>query len=395
MKKLGLCICYRQQNYGSQLQCFATSWELKRRGIDFEIIRYAKQYTPRMVLRLLPRLLNPVWLSERLLLRYPKKVALALCPPFRKKNDLRKKRITAYSQRNFTAVSPAFKGYDALREGSKRYAAVLVGSDQLWSPSGIETGFYNLMFVAEGIPRLSYAASIGVSQVNKKLHGVYQAFLSQMTFISMREKRGQELVKELSGREAEWVVDPVLLLDAAQWNQEIPDQVLCKEPYLFAYFLGRSKEYRQQVTAFAHEKGLKIVTFHHMDSLNPSEWGFGDEVLYDIGPEEFVQLIRHAAYVFTDSFHGAVFSIIYRKQFLVFERYAAKSASSKNSRINSLCESCGIDERRYQGDIHAIDRPIDYDTVHARLNKHRMRSIQYLDCALAVLEESKNHSALE
>ena len=383
MKKLGICICYQQRNYGSQLQCFATTWELNRRGIDYEIIRYAKRYTPGTILRLLPRLLNPVWISERIFLRYPKKIALALCPSFREKNSRRNRRIAAFSQRKFTALSPVFKGYDVLREGSARYDAVLTGSDQLWSPSGIETGFYNLMFVREEIPRLSYAASIGVSQVDKKLHGTYQAFLSRMTHISMREKRGQELVKELSGREAAWVVDPVLLLDAAQWQQEIADQELCCKPYVFAYFLGRSRKHRQQVTAFAREKGLKIVTLHHMDSINLSEIGFGDEVLYDVGPEEFINLIRHASYVFTDSYHGAVFSVIHRKPFLVFDRYASRSAASKNSRIDSLCESCGVHMRRYNGNIHAVEQPLDYDAVHERITGHRLRSIRYVDDALA------------
>lgn len=383
MKKLGICMCYQQRNYGSQLQCFATTWELDRRGIDYEIIRYEKQYTPRMILRLLPRLMNPVWISERLLLRYPKKAALILCPSFRKKNGLRNQRIASYSKKKFTALSPVWKWYDALCKGSARYDAVLVGSDQLWSPSGIESGFYNLMFVGDGIPRISYAASMGVSQVSGKLHDVYREFLSKMTHISVREKRGQELVKELSGREAEWVVDPVLLLDAEEWDREIPGQALYQEAYIFAYFLGKSREYRRQVTAFAREKRLKIVTLHHMDTINFSEIGFGDEVPYDVGPEEFVNLIRYAAYVFTDSFHGTIFSIIYRKQFLVFDRYGRQSISSKNSRIDSLCEGYGIHERRYRGDIHAVEASVDYGAVHKRIHEHRMQSIRYLDRALA------------
>ena len=389
MKKLGICICYQQRNYGSQLQCFATIWELNRRGIDYEIIRYEKKYTPEMIRRLLPRLLNPVLISERLFLRYSKKAALILCPAFRKKNGLRNQRIAAYSRQKFTALSPVWKGYAALCRGSARYDAVLVGSDQLWSPSGIESGFYNLAFVSDGIPRISYAASIGVSRVSEKLHGVYREYLSKMTHISMREKRGQELVRELSKREAEWVVDPVLLLDVEQWDREIPGQAPYEGAYIFAYFLGKSKAYRRQVTAFAREKGLKIVTLHHMDSINFSEIGFGDEVPYDVGPEEFVNLIRHAAYVFTDSFHGAVFSIIYRKQFLVFDRYGSQSVSSKNCRIDSLCESYCVHERRYHGDIYAVEKNVDYDAVHRSIREHRARSVQYLDRALDTVTQAK------
>ena len=382
MKKLGICICYQVRNYGSQLQSYATTVELKRRNIDFEIIRYKKKFTPKLILSLIPRLFNPVFFSERFLLRYPKKIRLKLDREFNKNNSLRNSCLEKFSKERFTALSPVYYGYDELCKASKNYDGIMVGSDQLWAPSGITSNFYNLMFVDDSVLKVSYAASMGVSRIKKKLHKIYSTFLSRMDFISVRENTAKKLVEELSSNKAQVVVDPVLLLSGDDWFNEIPDKKLFDEPYIFAYFLGKTPEYRQAVTKFAKEKGLKIVTSHHMDSYNKADIGFGDYAPYDVGPQEFVNLIRNAKYVFTDSFHGCVFSMLYKKQFMVFNRYSDKSISSKNSRIDSFCENYGLSDRRFDGDINAVDNEIDYTSVLEKAELHRHESLAFLDKAL-------------
>ena len=382
MKKLGICICYQVKNYGSQLQSYATTVELKRRNIDFEIIRYKKKFTPKLILSLIPRLFNPVFVSERFFLRYPKKIRLKLDREFNKNNSCRNACLEKFSKERFTSLSPVYYGYDELCKASKNYDGVMVGSDQLWAPSGITSNFYNLMFVDDNVLKISYAASMGVSRIKKKLHKLYRTFLSRMDFISVRENTAKKLVEELSTNTAEVVVDPVLLLSGDDWLNEIPDKKLFDEPYIFAYFLGKTPEYRQAVTRFAKEKGLKIVTSHHMDSYNKADINFGDYAPYDVGPQEFVNLIRNAEYVFTDSFHGCVFSMLYKKQFMVFNRYSDKSISSKNSRIDSFCENYGLSDRRFEGDINAVDNEIDYTSVLEKAEHHRQKSLAFLDKAL-------------
>ena len=123
-----------------------------------------------------------------------------------------------------------------------------------------------------------------------------------------------------------------------------------------------------------------------MDSYNKADEGFGDYTPFDIGPAEFVNLIRNAEYVFTDSFHGSVFSVIYQKQFMVFNRYSDNSVSSKNSRIDSFCANYGLSERRYAGDIYAVESRIDYPSVLEKVNEHRNSSKAFLDKALECLK---------
>lgn len=101
------------------------------------------------------------------------------------------------------------------------------------------------------------------------------------------------------------------------------------EPYIFAYFLGANPEYRKQVRKLAKSTGLKIVALRHMDQYVEDDESFGDYAPYDVAPDRFLNLLRGAEYVCTDSFHGTCFSIINEKRFMIFNRYANTSATSK------------------------------------------------------------------
>lgn len=386
MKKLGICACYQHKNYGSQLQGYATTVELARRNIDFEVIRYKKKITPLLLVKSLPRLLNPVFINDRIIETSQKKMMLKLHPQLAQDNAVRNAAFDKFSQSRFKKLSPVYYGYEQLKEQSKKYTAVMVGSDQLWSPSGITSNFYNLMFADDNTVKISYATSFGVSQINPKYHKIYNTFLNRLDFISVRENSGKKIVEELSSNKAEVVCDPVILLDAEQWLKEIPNKRLYDEPYIFAYFLGKSAEYRDAVTKFAKQKGLKIVTEPHMDSYNKADENFGDYTPFDIGPAEFVNLIRNAEYVFTDSFHGSVFSMLYQKQFLVFNRYSDNSSSSKNSRIDSFCKNYGLSDRRYNGNIANVENEINYEAVLGKVDEHRQKSKAFLDKALACFD---------
>ena len=101
-----------------------------------------------------------------------------------------------------------------------------------------------------------------------------------------------------------------------------------------------------------------------------------------MGPEEFVNLIRHARYVCTDSFHGSVFSILYHKQFISFNRYG-DGMNSRNSRLDTLFRNIGID-RRFHGDLFTeITSEIDYDAVDDKLEVLRRRSDRFIRRALS------------
>lgn len=387
---IGVCIKWFHENYGGMLQAFATVSMLERRGIDYELIQYEKKRTPAGMVKSLPRLLNGVLLNDKYEALL-KKIGKKRHAEFAKNDAIRMEAFARFKKAKFTKFSPVFVGFEALCEGAKRYSAVVTGSDQLWSPAGLPTNYYNLMFVPDGVRRISYASSFGVKNIPWYQKERTAAFLNRIDFISMRENRGSEIVKELTGRDVPTILDPVFMFDQAGWEELIPvaQGVSLDEPYIFAYFLGSNPEHRAAVKAAAKELGCKIVVLRHLDQYVAADEEFGDIALYDVAPDRFLNILRGAAYVCTDSFHGSCFSIIHKKPFVTFNRYDEGSKHSKNSRIDTLCENLSLKNRRFEGIARIGDQlraPIDYAAVGEKFEGLLEKTNAYLEAAFADVE---------
>lgn len=380
---IGVCIKYFHENYGGMLQAYATVSMLEARGMDYELIQYEKKRTPIGVIKLLPRLLNGVLLNDKYE-AFLKKKGMKQHPEFAKNDAIRMKAFRKFKKVHFTKLSPVFKGYDALCNGARRYSAVITGSDQLWSPAGLPTNYYNLQFVPDDIRKISYASSFGVKNIPWYQKKRTAAFLNRIDFISMRENRGSDIVKELTGKDVPTILDPVFMFDKEGWEKLIPVKREITEPYIFAYFLGETAEHRKAVEKAAKKLGCKIVALRHLDQYVPNDENFGDIALYDVAPDRFLNLLRGASYVCTDSFHGSCFSIIHRIPFVTFNRYAEESKHSKNSRIDTLCGNLGLQDRRYN-EKTTLDKQlmtsIDWDVVKDKLMNLRCDTDMYLDKA--------------
>ena len=295
------------------------------------------------------------------------------------------KAFAGFKKWAFKDFSDEYIGYAALREGGKKYSAVITGSDQLWSPAGLPTNYYNLMFVPDDTLKISIASSFGVKEIPWYQKKRTIQYLNRIEYISMRENRGSEIVKELTGRDVPTILDPVFFLSKNEWLERIPNKREINEPYIFAYFLGATQEYRNAVKKLAHDKGMKVVALRHMDQYVEEDENFGDFAPYDVSPERFLNLLRNAEYVCTDSFHGTAFSILNEKQFVVFNRYAENSSFSKNSRIDTLCVNFGLESRRYKNGMDLSDvvkDDIDYKAVGEKYKNLKQVTDQYLNTVL-------------
>ena len=212
--------------------------------------------------------------------------------------------------------------------------------------------------------------------------------MNRFDALSTREISGQKIIKELTGKNVQVVCDPTLLFDAEGWTKMIPDQNVINEPYIFCYFLGTNSVHRKIANEFREQTGLKIVSCPFLDNYVECDLDFADIQLFDMDSEEFVNLIRHAEYILTDSFHGTVFSILHHKKFMTFNRFDA-GANSRNSRIDSLCTLLELSDRRYNGNVMTIKNDIDYIGVERNLEKLRAASITYLKKALEVEKDNK------
>lgn len=369
------------KNYGSQLQARATVKAFEDMGLDYEIIQYNKKGLL-FKLKALPRIFNPVFINDKLLER-EKRNALKKIPEIAVRNRC----FDDYSTKYFGLKTVSVDYFSELQELATKYEAVVTCSDQLWSPSGLGTNFYNLMFVPDNVKKVSWASSFGVSVIPWYQINATRKYLKRIENISVRENQGASIVKNLTGREVPVLMDPVFVYTKEQWKDIVPAESIYDFPYILCYFLGNTKEYRLRVEEFAKRHNIKIVAIRYANSFIEYDRGFGDYAPFDVNPDKFLNLLRGAKYVCTDSFHGAAFSIIMEKQFAIFNRYADGSSSSKNSRIESLCQNLHLDTVRASAEDNLDNillKKIDYNLVKEHLGVYIENSWDYLRNAFGV-----------
>lgn len=381
MKKVGLAVCYDTKNFGSQLQVLATIKKIEDLGYETEIICYKKKLTPTFVLQTIPRLFNVSFVKAKLNSKNKIK-QIEKHPDIAKDVSTRNDRFNKFVEKYFTNLSKPYNGWENLiKESAKNYDAFLCGSDQLWLPNNLGSHFYTLEFAPDNETKIAYATSFGVSQIPNYQKKATAKYLNRFQHLSTRELAGQKIIKELTGKTVQVVCDPTLLFDAEGWKQMLPEKKVVEEPYVFCYFLGTNEEHRKIANEFKTKTGLKLVTCPFLDNYVECDLNFGNIQLFDMDAADFVNLIRHAEYILTDSFHGSVFSILNHKKFMTFNRFNA-GANSRNSRIDSLCTLLGLSERRYNGDVMNVEKDINYNAVEEKLEKLRADSIRYLETAL-------------
>ena len=242
------------------------------------------------------------------------------------------------------------------------------GSDQIWNPYYGRSGMFNYLGFADYDRTFSYAASFGIDHIPEEYVADVRKGLEHIKFISVREDAGKRIVEELTGRTDVYVhVDPTMLLTAEEWDKvsKRPKQRL-PEKYILTYFLGDVSEERKTVLRNkADELGCELVEL--MDKNGP---------YYNNGPSEFLYLIKHAAMVCTDSFHGSVFSFLYERPFVIFDR--AGNGENMSSRLETLCSKFGLEYCMARGDeIPELSMTPDYSEGFAVLETERKRSNDY------------------
>lgn len=386
-KKLALVTCYFQPNYGSQLQAYATQLLFDKMGVPNETIcidGLRGEINKAKYRYFLSRIWDVNTVKDKF--ATVKKVwAMKTKGNEFRANMAERKRMFDDFARTMFHVSRVYNSKAELVKAAHGYSAFVVGSDQLWLPSNIEADYYTLNFVPDDVPKIALATSFGISQLPKAQAKKAERFLKRLDFCSVREQSGQRIVKELTGRDVPVVCDPTILFTAEDWASIAKPERFVKEPYMFCYFLGNNPCQREFVKRFREKTGCKIVQLQHCDEYIKTDVDFPDIAPYDVGPKEFIRLIRDAEYVFTDSFHCSVFSMLHSKKFFTFRRYNSDSTVSTNGRLYSLLSLVGLENRLLQGneDVHeCMNLAIDYVQVHERLAKLRQSTKCFVENAL-------------
>lgn len=377
MKKVAVVVCPNIRNFGSVLQSYATQKAVTKLGYDNEYIKYTK--TRKTAYKYLIQLLIPSIMAER--------YSVLKRKFFQRKNkgfiDRRNKAFDAFVDK-YMVASPKYVGYEALKKAADKYSMAVLGSDQVWNPINSGSDFYTLNWLGENTKRIAYAPSFGVSHVPMLLEGFYKRFLNRFDHISVREIRGKKIVAQLTGKKVPVVCDPTLLFKAEDWDEILPEKPVAEGRYIFCYFLGNRKEPRDCVLKLAKKTGLPIVMMPFFGEICEYDNKLNAKFADNPDPSHFVSAIRNAEYVCTDSYHGTVFSILYRKKVLVFRRHSADSSKNTFSRLESLLSVAGMKDRVVNDvwEDRFLKDSIDYDEVHKNIGKLRKFSWNYLSNSL-------------
>lgn len=266
------------------------------------------------------------------------------------------------------------------------YDAIVVGSDQVWRPlyfvpgwrwQEIENAF--LSFASKWkIKRLSYAVSFGTDnwEYTDQQTRRCKALLQFFDAISVRENDGVTLCKEYFDVDPVHVLDPTMLLNEADYSIFFQKRNTPKSNgTLLNYILDENEKKRALIMHVANQKCLRafsVTNPHENDETKPLNERIKPSV------EKWLRGFYDAEFVITDSFHACVFSILFKKQFVV-----VGNKERGLSRIESLLQCFGIENRIVEDSVQVMRLPlIDYDKVYVKLEKYRKKSLEFLNVAL-------------
>lgn len=382
MKKTLILMGYKTLNYGSALQSCATFEMLKKLGTNPEVLNldilWGNFRRKKLKFYLCGGGIKFILQSKGGM--YFSKLTKFLYPNYKNRIKSRKEKIDFFLRKRL-CYSPRVKNLHEAELLSENYDCVLLGSDQVWLPSSVVTDVYTMSFTSNNVKKIAYAPSFGIQNIPKRYWTIYREMFLSIDCIALREDSGKRIVEEISGRICDIVADPVLMLNQNDWKQIIEPQMTIKERYVFCYLIGNNKWQRERISRYASEHDLKTVAIIHLDQRISSDEDFFDKTLIDASPEEFLNLIRYAEVVFTDSYHCTLFSLIEHKKFWCFKRFDDGDKISTNSRLYSILKKINLENRLLLNKYTEMDaeyNEIDYGDVDYRLDIFRKRSYKFL-----------------
>lgn len=357
------------KNYGALLQAYALKTVLQNKGQEVTVLNYELKPTMETY-RVFPKIKG-----------FRSAINIIKSLPRAKATKKSVNRFMQFKQDNLNLSKP-YKNYEELAKSPPDADLYITGSDQVWNPKINFDKAYYLLFGRQDVTRASYAASIGISAIPDTIKQEFTKRIANVKYKSVREKEGQKLL-QANGIEATVNVDPTLLLCKEDYD------LICKnpsfqQPYVLLYLLIMP----DNVDAYINEI-RKSYPNCILVSIPGSTYvkKIGDIECADIGPEEFIGLIKNAEAVFTSSFHGTVFSIIYEKKF------ASYLPANTGERIRNLLDEFDLADRIVDcsKELKTLPSAIDYSFAQSVREQEKIKASKYFNEILAEVTERDTH----
>lgn len=368
--KIGIITWFSGVNYGTNLQAIALQYFLRNIGHTVYIINYEaneeeinwkKIETTKMFLKKIIHC-SIEYIFKFINIKYSKKIIQ------------RNNKLTEAVALNCCLTKKIYNEQELINEFNK-YEILVIGSDQIWNPRWYHR-FYYADYDAVNVKRISYAPSLGVNRIIDCRKQDICRSLKKFDFISVREKQGAELLKSLTHIEPVIVVDPTLLLNIEEWNRIFPPVKQKREKYVLSMFLTDNYLHWQAAKRFAKKKGLQniVIPYQGFSYIQNAT------IEASAGLQEFLDLIRNAEFVLTDSFHVTIFSLIHHRQFYTFIRFREDAYNSQNARIRHILNVSKTEKRLIPYGTKEISEKtdIDYAIVQRALDYEIEKSKHFL-----------------
>ena len=360
--KIGIITFQRAYSYGAKLQAYALSQYLCSIGYDAEVIDYSDigwSNVPGINFKSIKNFITS---------------SISFLNSFRREK-VRRSKFDSFFLQKIPHSSTRYPDADSLNGIENRYDMFIAGSDQVWCPK-YNQGDMNflLAFVKDNRKKFSYAASFGVSKIEDKYRESYKKNLTSFNRIMVRETEGAEIVKSLTGRSSDVVLDPTFLLPLDEWNKIACYPFKIEFNYILCFkILSVSSMYQKLIAHLKKVTGYAIVVLDSAYRYKPIK----GRLYAKAGPEEFLGLIKAAKIVVTNSFHATAFSIIYKKDF-----YTVMNDNDLNSMMIDLTAKLNLSGRIISSNSEfprLEDIKIDYNPATEKLFAEINKSKELLD----------------
>lgn len=366
--KIGILTFHFGINYGGVLQCYALQTFLEEQGHDVEIINFIP-----------PGFSYLSWWRgngyRQSLLHGLRK---AYCR-FRHA-DRQRKKFESF-RKKYLKISKPYT-VDSMSGITDDYSAIIVGSDQVWNPSQHYHAAYFLHpFVNFRGKRISYAPCCARNFVDNDNFQLLRESLLRFDSLSIRNMETRDFVNNIIEINPEIVVDPTLLTDA---DNNIDSEISLKNDYILAYVLGNEINggHSAVISEIKNRYGNLPVYAIILSENKPQFFSWSDKSYWDIGPAQWVTLIKNASFIYTDSFHGLLFALKHKKPFLAY--YSERDRASRFIDLSARYNLGTFIVNSYAEAIEkgSFNKPPDYTEIESLLSVEVKRSISFLKNAL-------------
>ena len=374
MKKVGIMSMQRIANYGSFLQAYALKQLIEELGCEVQFVDYHVGA---------PVIAENADSSNKLVRKLKKGLET-----FQYKAPLSHKVSFIRYKQSFASKYMPLLGVTDEMNYNPTLDCLVIGSDEVFNciQKNSNVGYSPELFGKDNNAKklITYAASFGNTTRDKlEKHGKAEEvgnLLKRFDAVSVRDANSGDIVKQFTGKEPVYNLDPVLTYDYMNCCKEIP-RIQAGEKYLILYaYAGRiSDDEADWISTYAKEKGLKVYVIGGIQKC-------ADRFI-DCSPFEVLAYFQNAEEVITDTFHGSIFSVITHCPFTTLIRKSVGNSYGNEEKLSDLLERLNLSERMTTNieDAESINKKqIDYMKVDELLTDQRKNATGYLKKQIGV-----------